>query len=94
MSNTLLQSEISAMLAENDESGLRAVANDFHPASVAEFTADLAVGQIWRVLEYAPLELQAQILPYYPPGKQVKLIEGMGREHMTHLIEQMAPDDR
>jgi magnesium transporter len=94
MINPLLQSEISVMLAENDEAGLRAVANDFHSASVAEFTEGLTVGQIWRVLDYAPLERQALILPYFPPGKQVKLIEGMGREHMTRLIEQMAPDDR
>ncbi|HWC90168.1 MAG TPA: CBS domain-containing protein, partial [Pirellulales bacterium] len=94
MINPLLQSEVSVMLAENDEAGLRAVANDFHPASVAEFTEGLTVGQIWRVLDYAPLERQALILPYFPPGKQVKLIEGLGREHMTRLIEQMAPDDR
>jgi magnesium transporter len=94
MINALLQSEISIMLAEKDEAGLRAVTSDFHPASVAEFTEGLPVDQIWRVLAYAPIERQGQILPYYPPGEQVELVEGLGREHMAHLIEQMAPDDR
>jgi magnesium transporter len=94
MINPLLLPDLKQMLEEGDELGLQAAVNELHPASVAEFSEGLSDQDTWRLLDHASVTRQAEILPYYPPRKQVELIEGIGREHMSRLIEQMAPDDR
>lgn len=94
MVNTLLMSELKIMLDEHDEEGLRTLVNEFHPATIAEFCEGLTVEEIWTALDYAPVERQALILPYFSLATQVELVEGLGRERMSRLIEQMASDDR
>jgi magnesium transporter len=94
MVNPLILPELRLMLAENDDQGLREVATELHPATVADFTEGLNVEESWRVLARAPLARQAEIFSYYPIPKQVEMVLGGGRERMSALLEEMASDNR
>jgi magnesium transporter len=94
MLNPLLLPEIRSLLAEGDEAGLRAIVEELHPASVAEFAEGLTTEETWELLRFAPLSEQAEIFPFFVPSKQVQLVEGAGRDHIAQLIEAMSHDDR
>jgi len=92
--NPILLPELRVMLAEGDTAGLREVAEELHPATVAEFSEGLDEGEIWRLLETVPVERQAEIFPYYPLFRQVELVKAADRAHLGPLIEWMAADNR
>lgn len=94
MANPIILPELRLMLAENDDQGLREVAVELHPATVADFTEGLTVDETWRVLARAPLTRQAEVFGYYDIPKQVEMVLGSGRERMSALLEEMAPDNR
>ncbi|MCC7084050.1 MAG: magnesium transporter [Pirellulales bacterium] len=94
MANPIILPELRLMLAENDDQGLRDVAMELHPATAADFTEGLTVDETWRVLARAPLAQQAEIFGYYDIPKQVEMVLGSGRERMSALLEEMAPDNR
>ncbi len=82
------------MLAEGDAVGLREVAEELHPATVAEFTEGLDDQEIWRLFDAVPVERQAEIFPYYPMSRQVELVKAGDRAHLGGLLEWMAADNR
>jgi magnesium transporter len=94
MINPILLPEIRLMLAEKDEQGLVALTTELHPASVADFTEGLTVEETWEVLSHAPLAKQAEIFSYYSNTKQEQMVLGAGRQRMSALLEEMAPDNR
>lgn len=95
MPHILFGPELREMLEENDDEGIRAFLQTLHPATVADaLTGEMSVDQMWKVLGHTEIRHQAAIFEYLPPEWQVKLVEGTGREHMAHLIEQMSHDDR
>ena len=73
--NPLLIPELRVMLAEGDVEGLRGVAEELHPASVAEFSEGLEDGELWQLLDALPVAHQADIFPYYPLARQVDLVK-------------------
>jgi magnesium transporter len=95
MPHTLFGPEVKLMLDENDPGAMQVFLETLHPATVAEsLTGDLSVEQVWHVLKHTNIRNQAAIFEYFPIEWQVKMVEGVGREHMAHLIEQMSHDDR
>jgi magnesium transporter len=95
MVHTLFGPEIRLMLEENDAAAMQVFLESLHPATVAEaLTDELPVEQAWHVLKHTNIRNQAAIFEYFPIDWQVKMVEGVGREHMAHLIEQMSHDDR
>jgi len=94
VANPILIPELRVMLAESDTAGLREVAAELHPATVAEFSEGLDDGELWRMLEALPVERQAEIFPYYPMPRQVELVKAGDRAHLGPLIEWMAADNR
>jgi len=92
--NPILLPELRAMLAEGDVSGLREVAEELHPATVAEFTEGLEPPELWRMLDAVRVERQAEIFPYFPLPKQVELVKAGDRAHLGGLLEWMAADNR
>jgi len=92
--NPILIPELRVMLAEGDTMGLREVAEELHPATVAEFSEGLDDAEIWRLLDAVPVERQAEIFPYYPLVRQVGLFQVADRHHLGALLEWMAPDSR
>ena len=92
--NPILLPELRLMLAEHDTAGLREVAEELHPATVAEFSEGLDNAEIWRLLDAVPVERQAEIFPYYPLPRQVDLFMVADRPHLGALLEWMAPDSR
>ena len=92
--NPILIPELRVMLAEGDTAGLREVAAELHPATVAEFSAGLDDRELWQMLESVPVEQQAEIFPYYPMARQIELVKAGDRAHLGPLIEWMAPDNR
>ena len=92
--NPILLPELRVMLAEGDTAGLREVAEELHPATVAEFTEGLEPTELWRMLDAVPVERQAEIFPYYPMATQVELVKSGDRAHLGGLLEWMAADNR
>ncbi len=92
--NPILIPELRAMLAEADLPGLREVAEELHPATVAEFTAGLSDDELWRFLDALAVARQAEVFPYFPMIRQVELVQAGDRPHLGALLEWMAPDNR
>ena len=92
--NPLLIPELRVMLAEGDQAGLREVAEELHPATVAEFSEGLDDRELWQLLDAVPVERQAEIFPYYPMPRQVDLVKAADRPHLGQLLEWMAADHR
>jgi magnesium transporter len=92
--NPILIPELRVMLAEGDAAGLREVAAELHPATVAEFSEGLDDRELWQMLENLPVERQAEIFPYYPMPRQIELVKAGDRAHLGPLIEWMAADNR
>ncbi len=92
--NPILIPEIRVMIAEGDVQGLREVAEELHPATVAEFSEGLDPPEIWQLLSSVPVERQAEILPYYPMSRQVELFASADRHRLGGLLEAMAADNR
>jgi len=92
--NPILLPELRFMLAEGDTAGLREVAEELHPATVAEFSTGLTDLELWQVLASLPVERQADIFPYYELSRQVELVKVADRQTLGQLLESMAPDSR
>jgi magnesium transporter len=92
--NPILIPELRGMLAEGDMAGLREVAEELHPATVAEFSEGLDDRELWRFLDALPVERQAEVFPYFPMPRQVELVKAGDRPHLGALLEWMAPDNR
>jgi len=92
--NPLLIPELRVMLADGDTAGLREVAAELHPATVAEFSEGLDDRELWQLLDAVPVERQAEIFPYYPMPRQVELVKAADRPHLGQLLEWMAADNR
>jgi magnesium transporter len=92
--NPILLPELRLMLADGDTAGLREVAEELHPATVAEFSEGLDEADIWRLIDTVPVERQAEIFPYYPLPRQVELVKAADRAHLGPLLEWMAADNR
>ncbi len=94
IANPLLIPELRVMLAEGDTAGLRDVALELHPATVAEFSEGLDDADLWQFLDAVPVERQAEIFPYFPLARQVDLVKAADRGHLGPLLEWMASDNR
>lgn len=94
MLNTLFLPEIREMLAEGDQDGLRQVCSAIHPASTAEFMQGLSATEAWQVLQFADEQTRVETFLYFPPDRQLEILEGQDRNEIAELIEKMAPDDR
>src|SRR5438105_2078914 len=92
--NPLILPDLREMLAEQDAAGLAQIANDLHPALLAEITEGLAAEETWRLLEGADVSRQAEIFAYFPLDRQVELVKSVGRERLSKVIEAMPHDSR
>ena len=94
MVNPILLPELREMLQTDDHAALAEFCETLHPATAAEFMEGLDVDQTWAVFTNTDLQRQAAIFQYFPLSKQIDMAGGIGRERMSRLIEEMAPDDR
>jgi len=94
MYNPLLLPELREMLSTDDAKGLTDVMTELHPATIADFSEGLSVEETWRLLDHASVDRQAEVLSFFPLPKQEELVNGVGRERMSKLLEAMSPDRR
>jgi len=94
MSNPLLIPEIRQMIAENDHDGLSVMMSELHAASITEFAEGLSVEETWALLSHGDVQRQAEVFAFFSPEKELELVEGIGRERMSKLMEAMSHDDR
>ncbi|MBT6055521.1 MAG: magnesium transporter, partial [Planctomycetaceae bacterium] len=92
--NPILLPELRSLLQEQDAVGIREVAEELHPATVAEFSEGLDDSEIWLLLDSLPVEQRAEIFPYYPLARQIQLLEDANNSQLGPLLEWMAPDNR
>ena len=53
--------QLRAMLVEQDDEGLSSLLDRLHPVTAAGLCEELRVDEIWRLLDLAPLEQQAEV---------------------------------
>ena len=92
--NPILLPELRAMVASGDTAGLREVAEELHPATVAEWSEGLDDHELWQMLDAMPVERQAEVFPYYTLPRQVALAKSGDRARLGQLLECMAADNR
>src|SRR5436305_9698468 len=94
MVNTLFLPELREMLAENNTFELHEFCTALHPGRTAEFMEGLEAADSWRVLQHADLKLREEIFGYFPPEKQLEIIESQDRAEIAELIADLPADDR
>jgi magnesium transporter len=94
MIETLYLPELREMLAEDNTEELREFCSALHPARTADFMEGLEADEIWRVLQHADPAVRDEIFGYFPPQKQVELLETQDRREVAGLVAEMPPDDR
>ncbi len=94
MYNRLLLPDLRVMLEEDDKQAMTEFCEALHPAVAAEVLEELQTGETWRVVSNCSFEQQGEILGFLSLPYQTELVQVIGREHLSHLIETMAPDDR
>lgn len=94
MFNPLLLPELKEMLATDDREGLSHVLTELHPATIADFSEGLSVEETWALLDHAPVARQAEIFSFFRLDKQVEMVNGVGWDRMSKLLEAMSPDLR
>lgn len=86
--------QLRAMLVEQDDEGLSSLLDRLHPVTAAGLCEELRVDEIWRLLDLAPLEQQAEVFSLLSATKQVEMVGDAGRDRMSQLLETMPHDDR
>jgi len=86
--------QLRAMLVEKDHDGLSSLLDRLHPATTADLYEELTADEAWRLLDFSPLERQAEVFSLLPAGKQVEMVGDVGRDRMSRLLEAMPHDDR
>jgi magnesium transporter len=94
MYNPLLLPELREMLQAGDAEGMAEFCNALHPGVTAEVVEGLGDAEIWEVLSHSPVARQVQIFRFLTLARQEELVEATGRERVSALLEEMAPDDR
>ena len=94
MYNPLLLPELKEMLRTGDRQSLTELLDELHAATLAEFSAGLSSQEIWQLLDYAPIERQAEVFSYVPLPKQVELVQEGEPERVARLLEAMPHDAR
>ena len=94
MPHPLYTPEIREMLEHDDASGLAALCDELHPATVAEAIDEFDAEQTWKMLGGTEVRTQASIFEYLPSARQVELLDNPSRPQVVKLIEKMSHDDR
>lgn len=95
MAHPLFGPEIRFALDKDDAEGMATFCQAVHPATAAEtLEGEFTPEEIWRFLQQAPVESQAEIFSYFPLELQEDLVLTAGRLPMARLIQDMSPDDR
>src|SRR5260221_589921 len=91
----LLLPDLRLMLQENDEYGLKEFCDALYAVDAAEVLQGLDnPADAEQVLSHGSIEKQAEIFSFIEPAQQIELVEAMDRQHLSRIIEAMAPDDR
>lgn len=94
MPHPLYTPEIREMLEHDDASGLAALCDELHPATVAEAIDEFDAELTWKMLGGTEVRTQASIFEYLPSTRQVELLDNPSRPQVVKLIEKMSHDDR
>ncbi|WP_417847818.1 magnesium transporter [Thalassoglobus sp.] len=86
--------DLLQMIQEKDEQGLREFCEALFPGVVAEMLDELGASEAWEVLKHAPPEIQAEVFPFFSIHFQVQLVDLIGTQALSQIIEDMSPDDR
>lgn len=94
MYNPLLLPELREMLQAGDTEAMAEFCDALHPGVAAEVLESLDDAEIWEVLSHSPVNQQVQIFSFLTLARQEELVQATGRERVSALLEEMAPDDR
>jgi len=82
------------MLRQQDREGLSSLLDRLHPVTTAGLCEALTADEAWRLLDFTPLERQAEVFSLLPATRQVDMVGDVGRDRMSRLLEAMPHDDR
>ncbi len=94
MYGSLLLPELRVLLEEDDVQGMAEFCEALHAVVTAEVLDNLEPAEAWRVLSVCSFDGQAEIFGHLSLPYQTTLVQIVDRDHLSQLIETMAPDDR
>lgn len=94
MLGTALQPEIEEMIANRRWDDLREVADELHPADLADMIIDLPPEDEIVLFRVLPRAVATEVFTHLPFEHQEELIQSLSGEHTRAILEPMTPDDR
>jgi magnesium transporter len=94
MFGKLLGPEIQMMIRARNFSALKQTFAEWPPADLAELITDLRPEDQVIVFRILPHDLAASTFEYLDHENQRLLLQGMGKEDVVEIINEMSPDDR
>ncbi|WP_437227655.1 magnesium transporter [Planctomicrobium sp. SH661] len=92
--HSLLLPDLQLMLIEQDHAAMREFCDALHPGVAAEVLEGLEPNQAWEVLSHCTALKQAEIFAYFSLPAQVAMVDSIGEEPLSRIIEEMSADDR
>ncbi len=94
MSETMLQSEWTALIQNQRWEDLRAKVAVTHSSDIAEAMAQLPNKDGAVFFRILPHDQAAQVFSYLPANRQKELLRSLSTDQVKNVLDQMAPDDR
>ncbi|HQI27325.1 MAG TPA: magnesium transporter [Sedimentisphaerales bacterium] len=94
MHEVIASGQLRAMLMEQDRDELSSLLDRLRPVTTAGLCGELTADETWRLLDFTPLERQAEVFSLLSATKQVEMVGDVGRDRMSRLLEAMPHDDR
>jgi magnesium transporter len=85
---------LRALLDEGDDASIREICEAAHPATLAEFLADVTPAEAARVLRLLPPEPCAEALGHFEPYLQRDAVELLTDDELAQAVTAMLSDDR
>ena len=92
--NPLLVPDLRELIHAGETSALSEFLSDHHPAHVAEIIEDLGDVEGDSALRLLPDRMQADVMSYVEPERQVRVVEAMPPAEAASLLHLMSHDDR
>lgn len=94
MTDSLLTPDVLELINNGDTSALQEAVASVHPAEMAHIIAPLDDATVWRFLSSIPLRQSADIFSHFELERQAELADGVNRQAMARMLEELPHDDR
>ncbi|MBI5789504.1 MAG: magnesium transporter [Candidatus Schekmanbacteria bacterium] len=90
----ILTADLKQLLQQNDREELKVLAEEIHPADIAEAAAELEGQEVAQIIEIIGGSNALNIFEFLPLETQKDTVEYIPKQKLALMIEEMSPDNR